>query len=255
MQLFLGNGTYVLTNEGIDCSIPLEGSEQNVRAWYVSPPVIEPVRENGWVGSVAEGGSVNFRNIQFNPHGHGTHTECLGHITSEVHSVNGIIDKLLYNALVITVMPEIRLQADGSVDRVITAASISSQLEGLTSEALLIRTLPNDEGKKHLNYSDTNPAYCDVNILPLLDELGVVHLLVDTPSVDREKDEGKLAFHHGFWGVPNEQRFDRTITEMIFIPDEVLDGEYMLNLQTAPFVNDATPSRPVLFPLHRNAED
>ena len=73
MQLFLGDGSYVLTNEGIDCSIPLEGNEQNVRAWYVSPPLIEPVRENGWVGAVAEGGSVNFRSIHFNPHGHGTH--------------------------------------------------------------------------------------------------------------------------------------------------------------------------------------
>jgi arylformamidase len=88
MQLFLGDGSYILVNEGIDCSLPLEGSEENVRAWYVSAPIIEPVRENGWVGSVAEGGSVNFRSIHFNPHGHGTHTECLGHITQEVHSVN-----------------------------------------------------------------------------------------------------------------------------------------------------------------------
>jgi arylformamidase len=179
----------------------------------------------------------------------------LGHITSEVHSVNGIIDKLLYSALLVTVSPEIRLQADGSVDRVVTAAAISSQMEGFKAEALLIRTLPNDEGKMHLNYSDSNPAYCDVDILPILNKLGVIHLLIDTPSVDREKDGGELAFHHGFWGVPKDQRFDRTITEMIYIPDEVSDGEYMLNLQTAPFVNDATPSRPVLFPLHRNAED
>ena len=255
MQLFLGDGSYVLTNEGIDCSIPLEGNEQNVRAWYVSPPLIEPVRENGWVGAVAEGGSVNFRSIHFNPHGHGTHTECLGHITSEVHSVNGIIDKLLYSALLVTVSPEIRLQADGTVDRVITAATIAPLQDDFKAEALLIRTHPNDEGKMHLNYSDSNPAYCDVDILPILDKLGVIHLLIDTPSVDREKDGGELAFHHGFWGVPKDQRFDRTITEMIYIPDEVSDGEYMLNLQTAPFVNDATPSRPVVFPLHRNAED
>ena len=99
MQLFLEDGSYILTNEGMDCSLPLEGNEQNVRAWYVSPPVIEPVRENGWVGAVAEGGSVNFRSVQFNPHGHGTHTECLGHITPEVHSVNGTIDKQTLSCL------------------------------------------------------------------------------------------------------------------------------------------------------------
>lgn len=255
MQLFLEDGSYVLTNEGIDCSIPLEGNEQNVRAWYVAPPSIEPVRENGWVGAVAEGGSVNFRSIQFNPHGHGTHTECLGHITPEVHSVNGVLDKLLYKTILITVQPEVRIQADGSIDRVITAASFSNRLDEQKAEALMIRTLPNDSGKMHLNYSDTNPAYCDVDVLAILDQLEVNHLLVDTPSVDREKDDGVLAFHHGFWGVPEKPRFDRTITEMVYISDEIEDGEYMLNLQTAPFVNDATPSRPVLFPLHRNAED
>lgn len=255
MQLFLGDGSYILVNEGIDCSLPLEGSEDNVRAWYVSAPVIEPVRENGWVGAVAEGGSVNFRSIQFNPHGHGTHTECLGHITPDVHSVNGVIDKLLYRSLLVTVSPEIRMNEDGSIDRVITAKVLSELVSGFQVEALIIRTLPNDLGKMNLNYSDTNPAYCDVDILPLLDELGVLHLLIDTPSVDREKDGGILGFHHGFWGVPNQERFDRTITELVFVADEVMDGEYMLNLQTAPFVNDATPSRPLLFPLHRNAED
>ncbi|AEA43566.1 cyclase family protein [Fluviicola taffensis] len=255
MQLFLGDGSYILVNEGIDCSLPLEGSEDNVRAWYVSAPVIEPVRENGWVGAVAEGGSVNFRSIQFNPHSHGTHTECLGHITPDVHSVNGVIDKLLYRSLLVTVSPEIRMNEDGSIDRVITAKVLSELVSGFQVEALIIRTLPNDLGKMNLNYSDTNPAYCDVDILPLLDELGVLHLLIDTPSVDREKDGGILGFHHGFWGVPNQERFDRTITELVFVADEVMDGEYMLNLQTAPFVNDATPSRPLLFPLHRNAED
>ena len=74
MQLFLKDGRYIILNEGIDCSIPLSASEQNPRAWYVDQPVIEPVRGNGWVGAVAEGGSVNFRNVFFNPHGHGTHT-------------------------------------------------------------------------------------------------------------------------------------------------------------------------------------
>jgi arylformamidase len=147
------------------------------------------------------------------------------------------------------------MDEDGSIDRVITAKSIADQVDGFNIEALIIRTLPNDLGKMNVNYSDTNPAYCDLDILPLLDELGIIHLLIDTPSVDREKDGGVLSFHHGFWGVPDQPRFERTITELVFAADDVMDGEYMLNLQTAPFVNDATPSRPVLFPLHRNAED
>jgi hypothetical protein len=88
----------------------------------------------------------------------------------------------------------------------------------------------------------------------VLDKLGVIHFLVDVPSVDREKDNGVLAFHHAFWKVPETNDKRRTITELIFVPDECEDGNYLLNLQTAPFENDATPSRPVIFRLHQNEE-
>jgi len=255
MQLFLEDGSYIITNEGIDCSIPLEGNDANPRAWYVDAPVIEPVRTADWTGSVAEGGSVNFRNIRFNPHGHGTHTECLGHITQEVFSVNGVIKEQFMKALLVSVHPEERLHEDGQTDRVVTAGQLSEALDGRTYDALLIRTLPNAETKRSTDYSATNPAYFDAAIVDLLDTAGIKHLLVDLPSVDRESDGGKLAFHHAFWGVPDNQRFDRTITELIFVEDAVPDGPYLLNLETAPFVNDATPSRPVIYPLHRNAED
>lgn len=255
MQLFLEDGSYIITNEGIDCSIPLEASAHNPRAWYVDAPVIEPVRTAEWTGSVAEGGSVNFRNIFFNPHGHGTHTECLGHITPEVYSVNGAIRNQFMKALLVSVKPEQRSHADGKTDAVVTAAQLADALHDQQLDALLIRTLPNDEAKRSTDYSATNPTYFDVDLVALLDEAGVKHLLVDVPSVDREQDNGVLEFHHAFWGVPHDQRFDRTITEMIYVEDTVEDGLYLLNLETAPFVNDATPSRPVIYPLHRNAED
>jgi arylformamidase len=255
MQLFLEDGSYVLTNEGIDCSIPLEASPTNPRAWYVDAPVIEPVRTAEWTGSVAEGGSVNFRNIFFNPHGHGTHTECLGHITPEVYSVNGVIRKQFMKALLVSIEPQQRAHADGKTDAVVTGEQLAQLLENQSCEALLIRTLPNGPEKRSTDYSSTNPAYFDADIVPLLDAAGVKHLLVDVPSVDRENDGGALVFHHAFWGVPDDQRFDRTITEMIYVPDEAEDGIYLLNIETAPFVNDATPSRPVIYPLHRNAED
>lgn len=255
MQLFLDDGSYIIVNEGIDCSLPLKASNENPTAWYVNAPSIEPVRANGWVGAVNEGGSVNFRDISFNPHGHGTHTECLGHITPEVHSVNGLAANLFYSAELITVDPEICINEDGLEDRVITAASLNGRLNGMHVEAVLLRTLPNASTKQQQQYSDTNPCFCDVDVIPLLNQAGVIHFLIDTPSVDREKDGGKLVFHHAYWGVPGNKRFDRTITELIYVSDEVEDGAYLLNLQTAPFVNDATPSRPVLYPIHRNAEE
>jgi kynurenine formamidase len=34
-----------------------------------------------------------------------------------------------------------------------------------------------------------------------LHESGIKHLLIDLPSVDKEKDEGKLLAHKAFWNV------------------------------------------------------
>jgi hypothetical protein len=75
------------------------------------------------------------------------------------------------------------------------------------------------------------------------------------PSIDKEKDEGKLLAHKTFWNVTDvknlnaDARLDCTITEMIFVPDAVKDGSYLLNLQMASFENDASPSKPVLYTI------
>ena len=62
----------------IDISIPLTNTDENPIAWYIEKPEIKPVVFGDWVGSVKRGASTNFNNIFFNPHGHGTHTECVG---------------------------------------------------------------------------------------------------------------------------------------------------------------------------------
>jgi arylformamidase len=242
MIFYLNDREFIDTAQGTDISLPLINNDQNPLAWYVEPPVFEPVRVNGFVGSVSEGGSVNFRNIFFNPHGHGTHTECLGHITEEVHSVNRHLKSYFFRAQVVSVTPEQRGE-----DKVISRKSLGSLLDNCSCEALVIRSLPNTDAKKHKNYSATNPPYLDLDLIDVLETCGVEHLLIDLPSVDRENDNGALAFHHAFWQVPQNPRFHKTITELVFVPDSVPDGEYILNLQTAPFENDASPSRPLLF--------
>ena len=72
-------------------------------------------------------------------------------------------------------------------------------------------------------------------------------MLVDLPSVDKEKDEGKLLSHNAFWNTSGKLRMAATIPEFIYVPNSVEDGEYLLNLMIAPFENDATPSKPVLY--------
>lgn len=249
---FLGrSGTLDLT-KGVDLSLPVRGDGANPTAWYLDPPRFEPVQMGDFVGSVESGKSAtNFRTFWYNPHAHGTHTECLGHITREVFSVNRALTSYFYSALVISVTPQIQL--DG--DHVITLELLQAALVdyAMPVEAIIIRTFPNDSDKRIKAYSHTNPPYLAVAATAWLVERGIKHLLIDLPSVDREEDGGALLSHKAFWQVENvhepgkNARYDATITEMIYVPSEVRDGYYLLNLQTAPFENDATPSRPVIY--------
>lgn len=228
--------------EGIDISMPYRESQEATSAWYVAPMQAEPVRMGDWVGSVAEGSSVNFRNLTINPHGHGTHTECVGHIAKEVFSVNQYLKQWFFDALLVTIEP----QAVGE-DLVISTAQFQMAIGTERPEALVLRTLPNSDAKLHTNYSSTNPPYLEAEGVLWLREIGVKHLLLDLPSVDREVDGGALAAHKAFWNYPENPRMDATITELIYVPNHVKDGKYLLNLQVAPIENDASPSRPVLF--------
>ncbi len=235
----------------IDISIPLSNTGDNPIAWYVEKPVIEPVRFGEWVGKVSGGmSSTNFNNILFNPHGHGTHTECLGHITSDFYSVNQALKQFFFIAELVSV--ELK---DQQGDLVITKEAILKAINGKRPEAIVIRTFPNDATKLSRKYSHTNPPFLAEEAALFLREIGIQHLLIDLPSVDKEKDEGKLLAHKAFWNVTDvknlnvDARVDCTITEMIFVSKEVGDGSYLLNLQIASFENDASPSKPVLYSI------
>jgi kynurenine formamidase len=143
-------------------------------------------------------------------------------------------------------------------DLVITKESISTALDVTKRnnlEALIIRTVPNLEAKKSKNYSKTNPPYLEEAAAIFIRDIGIKHLLIDLPSVDREEDEGKLLAHKAFWNVRDvnnlnpDARLDCTITEMIFVDDTIQDGSYILNLQMASFENDASPSKPILYSI------
>lgn len=231
----------------IDISLPLSASKENVNAWYLDAPQIEPVVDGNWIASVEKGASVNFNTIQFNPHAHGTHTECIGHITKEFHSINNSLKTFFFIAELISVSPEI--QKNG--DKIITKRQLESLLNDKDMEALVIRTLPNEDEKKSFQYSNTNPPFLAENAAEYIKEIGVKHLLIDLPSVDKEKDDGKLLAHKAFWNYDGDQLLDATITEFIYVKNIIKDGTYLLNLQIASFVNDASPSKPVLYKLKK----
>ena len=249
------NNFQIDLSKPIDISIPLTNTDENPIAWYLEKPVIEPVKFGSegseWIGKVSEGSSTNFNNIFFNPHGHGTHTECVGHITRGFYSINQCLKQFFLTAELISVEPKTIGE-----DLVIALECISTTLDVTKNcQALIIRTLPNLEEKKHKNYSHTNPTYLSEEAAIFIREIGIKHLLIDLPSVDREEDEGKLLAHKAFWNVKDvnnlndDARLDCTITEMIFVPNEILDGSYLLNIQIASFENDASPSKPILYKI------
>jgi len=231
-------------SQPLDISIPMRASKSNVNAWYLEEPKIEPVKDGEWIATVKDGACINFNNIFFNPHGHGTHTECVGHITEKVHSINQNLKQFFFLAEVVTVPPE-KLKGDF----VISKKQLQFALGNKKRDAIVIRTLPNTKEKLTAQYSHTNPTYLSEEAAQYLKEKNIKHLLIDLPSVDKEKDECELLAHNAFWNTSGKLRMDATITELIFVPNSIEDGTYFLNLQIAPFENDATPSKPVLYKI------
>jgi len=235
----------IFIDQPLDLSIPLRAEKTNVNAWYQDEPRIEPVKSDDWVGSVAQGADVNFNNIFFNPHAHGTHTECVGHITEKVYSINKCLKQFFFVAEVVTVVPEKK-----GKDFVISAKQLRYAIGNKKREAIIIRTLPNTKEKLSTQYSHTNPPYLLEDAAVYLRNKDVKHLLIDLPSIDREKDDGLLLAHNAFWNTRGKVRTEATITELIYVPNSVEDGKYILNLQIAPFENDASPSKPILYKLY-----
>lgn len=232
----------------IDLSHAMHDGEGQLRAWWVDPVRMEPVHIGDTTYAVSSGAPVNFRTIRFNPHGHGTHTESVGHITPEVYPVGGLLKRYFFTAQVISIRPEERRAPDGRTDRVITHEQLRHAVNERPPEALVLRTLPMEDNTAR-DWSGSNPPYLQSTACAWLRSIGVKHLLVDLPSVDREEDNGVLAAHHAFWDHPNTVDRERTISELLHIPADVRDGDHLLELQVPHFMNDAAPSRPVLYAI------
>jgi arylformamidase len=253
----------------LDISIPLNFNGAQPNAYGVEKAVSKPCEAGELVGDTRRGGSCNFEQIKFIPHCNGTHTECVGHITRERISIRDCLKDAFISAWLISVEPEkagktketyaVELSEN---DRLITRNSIEMALQKnqkskiKNQKSLVVRTLPNDESKLTREYLEIVPPFFSTEAMKFMVEIGIKHLLVDLPSIDRIFDEGKLSNHRIFWNVEqgafetNENsRIFNTITELIYVPNEIEDGNYLLNLQIAPFAADASPSRPIIFEI------
>ena len=245
LELDHGNSTWRAKGDPVDLSIPVNPHTGLPRAWYKGPATAEPVRSDGWIGSVAEGGSVNFRDISFNPHAHGTHTETHEHI----HETFSPIDALARNSALPFVIPALIVDAPPSSigeDWVVACPeSMVASLQQWRPEAVILRCTNGDLLR---DWSDTNPPFLAAGVAETLVEHDVHHLLIDLPSVDREVDGGVLRAHNTFFGPEVAPRVGCTISELLSVPSTVQAGVGLLAMQVSAFVNDAAPSRPLWFP-------
>jgi len=260
-----GRRYHAATVDGTAIAIPLDFDGAQPRHFDAASARSDAMRSGAFIGDTRQGGSCNARIVTLNVHCNGTHTECVGHVTDEPVAIGALLRAPLYLAALVTVATsaaqssmETAAHSFESADRVITRSALERALHPLATaghQALIVRTTPNGEDKRTRDYESASPApFFTLEAARYLVELGIEHLLVDLPSIDRAHDEGLLAAHRLFWGLPERSRAlslatrpDATITELIYVPDALADGLYLLNLQVPAFFSDAAPSRPMLY--------
>ena len=260
-----GENYRIDTAQPLDIAIPLNFNGAQPNAYGVQTAASKSCEAGELVGDTRRGGSCNFEQYTFIPHCNGTHTECVGHITNERIFVRDCLQDAFVTAILISVKPEKFSETkdtypfdlsddDLLITRNLLEEKLIAEAENRKPKAVVIRTLPNDDGKLTKTYLEEIPPFFSNEAMQFLTERGVKHLLVDLPSIDRIFDGGKLSNHRIFWNVETESfetndktRIENTITELIYVSNKIADGQYILNLQIPSFATDAAPSRPLLF--------
>ncbi len=251
-----------------DLAIPMAFNGPQPNAYGVERASAKACEYGDLIGDTRKGGGCNFEKLELIPHCNGTHTESIGHITNERISVRECLLDNFFVAALISVDPTPRTLLGESIsasalddDPLISASEIVNRLNSIDAKrfqpnAIIIRSLPNSAEKINKEYASEIPPYFTKSAMELISENGFEQLLCDMPSIDRIYDSGVLENHRVFWGMPPKSfdilpasRINRTITEFIFVPDQAVDGIYLLDLQVAAFDIEAAPSRPIVFPL------
>lgn len=219
---------------------------------------MQPLRLGDFEGEVVRGASCNCSRITLVPHCNGTHTEGASHLTVQQVPLQQYVPLSPVPALLLSVAP---VAASGSgedtdplpqpQDRILTRSGLLqawTAFAGCHPTALLLRT--------GADVGTDNPPYLSRQFVHEILDRGIEHLVVDLPSVDRSRDEGRLTAHRLFFGLPPHSvdraqatRANCTITELAHFPGHLPDGPCALQLQLAPFSGDAVPSRPLHIPL------
>ena len=261
-----GREIVIDTSHPVSLAVQLDFSGPQPRHFAAPRASARPFEAPGFAGTVERGASCNCEVLTLIPHCNGTHTECVGHLTRERLDVIGVAPLGFLPALLLTLTPESAADGDEgsspapqSGDLLLTRKALERAWPAMlpfAAHALIVRTRPNSADKRSRDYTAQNPPYLSQQATTLIVERGIRHLIVDLPSIDRTHDAGVLTAHRLFFGLPpaatelaRATRADATVTELAFVPEELRDGPYLLELQLPALGGDAVPSRPLLYPL------
>jgi arylformamidase len=264
-----GSEAEVDLSRPIEIAIDLSFSADQPCHFGAPPAGTHPFAVPGFSGSVAQGASCNCNVITLIPHCNGTHTESVGHLTTEPLDAHRQVPAGLVPALLTTIEPvdtrstlETTDPAPQPGDKLITRSALEQGWLGMLPfqpRAMVIRTLPNDTDKQRRDYTNTTPPYLSREAAEFLVARGIEHLVVDLPSIDRPHDGGRLTAHRVFFGLPRGARSlalagrpRSTVTELAYIPTAVADGPYLLEIQVPAIGGDAVPSRPLLYTFEQS---
>ena len=260
----------VAAEHAIDISIPFDFDGAQPTFFAAPRATAVPLEVGRFVGSVERGGSCACSVLTLTPHCNGTHTESVGHLVADAVPVAGLVPVVPVPCRLVTLTPTPLARSADRVEapcdpadlvldtRILEPLLDSGALDDL--EALVIRTTPNPATKRTRDWDAMPGPYLTEAAAREIAAAGIEHLVVDLPSLDRADDGGRLAAHRAWWGLPARSthlaeatRPHCTVTEFVYVADVTPDGPYLLNLQVAPFLTDAAPSRPLLLPLMADA--
>ncbi|MBV6418105.1 MAG: hypothetical protein CMLOHMNK_02889 [Steroidobacteraceae bacterium] len=242
--LAIGGGQWrVDLAQPVDLSMPIAFDGGGPRHFGATPPRSLPFAVGDFSGEVESGASCNCRTLTLIPHCHGTHTECVAHLTHEPLDAWRLVPAAPVPAVVVSVAP-VAIGGDLVVTRAALDAAWPRATTAIRPIALILRTA-----------SETRVApYIAADAAALAVERGIAHVVVDLPSLDRTHDEGRLAAHRVFFGLPpgsrrlaEATRAFATVTEFASIPGALPDGPCLLAWQVPAIAGDAVPSRPLAY--------
>jgi len=278
-RIILGSNTRVVDlGEPVSLADEVRFSGRDPSYFGAPPALARPLELPGFSGRVTRGASCNCSTLTLTPHAHGTHTECVAHLTREPLDAWRVVPAGWMACELVSVSP--RAAADGlqgestdpaphPADRLITRRALEQAWPVhplVPPRALVVRTMSaapsaRDDAPPPTRDDAPLPAYLTREAAQLLVERGIEHLVVDLPSLDRLADEGRLSAHRVFFGLPpgctelaRAARAACTVTELAHVPGVLADGSYLLQIQVPALAGDAVPSRPLVYRLSQEPE-